>query len=333
MDIEELARTRPEALRRVHVDPMLGVRMYHVRELTGNAAARGARGCGRHPPEALRAAGRAGRHARRGQPARPARGRSGRGAGREGHDRRQRAVPPRRTSQALKAAFPIDPVEARARDAGPAVREARRRGRDHRQRRGPGDVDAGRRGAGGRQGRELPGCRGRRERRDRWPRRSRSSCRTPRSRPSSSTSSAASRGATWWRRASWKRSSASTRTCRSWFAWTGRTPRLGREILSRGGAPADRPGDDHARGRRRRPPISRTTGRPHERLRRRATRGSWCRGSRASEGTFHTLRNRAYGTQVVAGVTPGKAGRRRGRHPRVRHGGGRRRARRAPTRR
>jgi succinyl-CoA synthetase beta subunit len=35
MDIEELARTRPEALRRVHVDAMLGPRAYHVRELTG----------------------------------------------------------------------------------------------------------------------------------------------------------------------------------------------------------------------------------------------------------------------------------------------------------
>jgi succinyl-CoA synthetase beta subunit len=35
VDIEELARSRPEAIRRVHVDPMLGVRMYHVRELTG----------------------------------------------------------------------------------------------------------------------------------------------------------------------------------------------------------------------------------------------------------------------------------------------------------
>jgi succinyl-CoA synthetase beta subunit len=35
VDIEELARTRPEAIRRVHVDPMLGLRMYHVRELTG----------------------------------------------------------------------------------------------------------------------------------------------------------------------------------------------------------------------------------------------------------------------------------------------------------
>ena len=32
-------------------------------------------------------------------------------------------------------------------------------------------------------------------------------------------------------------------------------------------------------------------------------------GVTGKEGTFHTLRNRAYGTQVVAGVTPGKAGR------------------------
>jgi succinyl-CoA synthetase beta subunit len=35
MDIEELARTRPEALRRVYIDPMLGLRAYHVRELVG----------------------------------------------------------------------------------------------------------------------------------------------------------------------------------------------------------------------------------------------------------------------------------------------------------
>ena len=31
-------------------------------------------------------------------------------------------------------------------------------------------------------------------------------------------------------------------------------------------------------------------------------------GLTGKEGTFHTLRNRAYGTDVVAGVTPGKAG-------------------------
>ncbi|HEU5225054.1 MAG TPA: succinate--CoA ligase subunit alpha, partial [Actinomycetota bacterium] len=31
-------------------------------------------------------------------------------------------------------------------------------------------------------------------------------------------------------------------------------------------------------------------------------------GITGSEGSFHSLRNRAYGTDVVAGVTPGKGG-------------------------
>ena len=31
-------------------------------------------------------------------------------------------------------------------------------------------------------------------------------------------------------------------------------------------------------------------------------------GITGREGTFHTLRNRDYGTQIVAGVTPGKGG-------------------------
>jgi len=35
IDIETLARERPEAIRRVHVDPMLGMRPYHVRTLVG----------------------------------------------------------------------------------------------------------------------------------------------------------------------------------------------------------------------------------------------------------------------------------------------------------
>jgi succinyl-CoA synthetase beta subunit len=35
VDIEELARSRPDALRRVHIDPLLGLRTYHLRELTG----------------------------------------------------------------------------------------------------------------------------------------------------------------------------------------------------------------------------------------------------------------------------------------------------------
>jgi succinyl-CoA synthetase beta subunit len=39
VDIEELARTRPEALRRVHVDAMLGLRAFHVRDLVGTLPA------------------------------------------------------------------------------------------------------------------------------------------------------------------------------------------------------------------------------------------------------------------------------------------------------
>jgi succinyl-CoA synthetase beta subunit len=35
VDIEELARTRPEALRRVHIDALLGLRAFHVRDLVG----------------------------------------------------------------------------------------------------------------------------------------------------------------------------------------------------------------------------------------------------------------------------------------------------------
>jgi len=35
IDIEELARTRPEALRRLHIDPEIGVHPYHLRALTG----------------------------------------------------------------------------------------------------------------------------------------------------------------------------------------------------------------------------------------------------------------------------------------------------------
>jgi succinyl-CoA synthetase beta subunit len=35
VDIEELARTRPQAIRRVAIDPALGLRTFHLRELTG----------------------------------------------------------------------------------------------------------------------------------------------------------------------------------------------------------------------------------------------------------------------------------------------------------
>jgi hypothetical protein len=46
IDIETLAHERPEAIRRVHVDPMLGLRAYHVRELVGTLPADAREGAG-----------------------------------------------------------------------------------------------------------------------------------------------------------------------------------------------------------------------------------------------------------------------------------------------
>jgi len=45
-DIETLAAERPDAIRRVHVDPMLGVRAYHVRELVGTLPVTAREGAG-----------------------------------------------------------------------------------------------------------------------------------------------------------------------------------------------------------------------------------------------------------------------------------------------
>jgi succinyl-CoA synthetase beta subunit len=44
MDIEEVARTKPEALRRIHVDPLLGIRPYHLTYLTGPLPAEARKG-------------------------------------------------------------------------------------------------------------------------------------------------------------------------------------------------------------------------------------------------------------------------------------------------
>ena len=51
VDIEELARSRPDALRRLRIDPILGLRTYHVRELIGTLPLEAREGAG----EVLRA--------------------------------------------------------------------------------------------------------------------------------------------------------------------------------------------------------------------------------------------------------------------------------------
>src|SRR5918993_1023951 len=126
MDVEEVAETDPQAMRMLHVDPLLGLQDFHGRRL-----------------------------ARRGEP--PARDEEPRGGGtrREGHGRRQRAVPPSgggRDARRLGGG----PAGADGEGARPNVREARRERRDPRQRRRARDVHARRRGPGRRQARELP---------------------------------------------------------------------------------------------------------------------------------------------------------------------------------
>ncbi len=44
MDIEEVARTKPEALRRIHIDPLLGIRPYQLTYLAGPLPAEARRG-------------------------------------------------------------------------------------------------------------------------------------------------------------------------------------------------------------------------------------------------------------------------------------------------
>ena len=95
-------RTRPDAIRRVHVDPCSALAdVPRSRELIGHAAAGGARGRGRHPAEALRAASPNGDATLvEINPLVLLDGRDGGGARRQGHPRRQRAVPPPRVAGA-----------------------------------------------------------------------------------------------------------------------------------------------------------------------------------------------------------------------------------------
>src|SRR6266702_757506 len=99
------------------------------------------------------------------------------------------------------------------------------------------------------------------------------------------------------------------RASQSWFASTERT-------RNRGGASCRRPA---IRRSSRPPPCWRRRGRPLSSPARRRERPDMAiliddrtrvvvQGITGREGTFHTLRNRAYGTNVVAGVTPGKGG-------------------------
>ena len=117
MDIEELARTRPEAIRNVHIEPVIGPRPYHLRRLVGCLPERAREGASdvvrrlwetltqadatlvEVNPLVLLADGRV-----------------------VALDAKvtvdDNALGRQPEIQALASAFPIDPVEARAREAG-----------------------------------------------------------------------------------------------------------------------------------------------------------------------------------------------------------------------
>ena len=164
VDIEELARTRPEAIRRAHVDPMLGLRMYHVRELTGTLPVEAREGAADIVRRLYAILAEQDATLVEVNPLVQL------------EDGTVVALDAKVTIddnalwrhpelEELKAAFPIDPVEARAKDAGLQYVKLDGDGRDHRQRGRPGDVDARRGGASGCEGRQLLGHRRRCERR------------------------------------------------------------------------------------------------------------------------------------------------------------------------
>ena len=143
----------------------------------GTPAERGPVRNGGAAAEAVRGPARERRHAGRGEPAGPPDRRDRHAARREGHHRRQRALPPAGARRA-PLGVPRRPDPGPGEREGPAVRQARRRGRDHRQRRRPGHVHA-RRGHARRAGRRRTSwTSGGRERRAAWPPPSRSCCRT-----------------------------------------------------------------------------------------------------------------------------------------------------------
>ena len=168
---------------------------------------------------------------------------------------------------------------------------------------GPDDVDRRRRHVRRRSARELLRPRRRRRRAGRRRRARGRSRATRRSAPSSSTSSAGSRAATRSRAASCRPSSGCRSPCRSSCGSTARTRRRAGRSCATAALPNLQTeatmldGARQSRGARGLMAILVDT---ETRL--------VVQGLTGSEGRFHGLRNRSHGTNVVAGVTPGKGG-------------------------
>src|SRR5438552_4425945 len=99
------------------------------------------------------------------------------------------------------------------------------------------------------------------------------------------------------------------RRCRSWFDSMGRMPKRGvaswKRRRTHGSSRLPR---CWTRPRRRWRWLGRRRARPDMAVLLDEATKVLVQGITGREGTFHTLRNRAYGTKVVAGVTPGKSG-------------------------
>ena len=182
IDIEEVAEKTPDALVRLHVDPLEGFQPWQARRLVYGAGVE-------DPSEQKQIAAIVGklydafvgtrRDALRDQPADRHARRRGEGARLEVHGRRQRALQASGHRRDARRRGGRPARGARARE-GRHVRQARRRGRDPRQRRRARDVDARRDRARRRAAGELLRPR-RRRRRGRRRRRARGDhCRTRR---------------------------------------------------------------------------------------------------------------------------------------------------------
>ncbi len=157
MDIEAVADEDPDAIARLHVDPLLGFQDFHGRRLAFEAGvdADVVRPVGAMLAKLYDAFVAEEATLVEVNPLIVTPDRAGQGARREGHARRQRAVPPPRER---RAARPLGrgPAGADGQGARAHVRQARRRHRHPRQRRRARDVDARRRRAGRRRAGELP---------------------------------------------------------------------------------------------------------------------------------------------------------------------------------
>ena len=133
MEIEEVAATKPERLAKVPVDAVKGVDEAFARSIAEQ---------GHLPAEVLDAAAvtiaklwevfvKRGRHPGRGQPVGAHARRSDPGAGRQGHARRQRRLPPARP-RGVRGPRRHRSAGAQGQGERPQLRQARRRGRHHR---------------------------------------------------------------------------------------------------------------------------------------------------------------------------------------------------------